>query len=131
MLCQQCDKKASVRCCSTILLCGFHFTQHFALKKNHQPEQLLFRLDPNDQSILITKLINRISTLKDLKVKIMSYTKSLIKNIECFQSTLINEINKAIQNYQTIFNTQDFPNLYEPEKILETQMLVNNSVLKP
>ena len=105
MLCQLCTQKATVRCCSATLLCDYHSSQHLALSNNHHPQQLLLRLDPINQSILNTELQYRISALKNLKSKLKSYTKSLIKNIESLQSLLIDEINKKIQNYQKIFST--------------------------
>ena len=123
MICQICPKKATVLCCSTNL-CGSHFTQHFALRMTHQPQQLLFKLPPADQSILNIQLQNRISALKNLKSKLNSYSNSLIQRIENLQSALINEINKTISSYQEILQTQYFEDLKIPEKILETQMKV-------
>ena len=109
-----------------MLFCVNHFIQHFTLKKDHNPQQLLFRLDPTDQSALNKKLKTSISALKELKRKLSSYTKSIIKQILNLQSSAINELNKLINNYQTIFITQEFIDLDEPKKILKTEIIIKD-----
>ena len=100
--------------------------QHFALKKVYNPQQLFFRFDPEDQSALNSKLKKRISALKKLKVKIKYSTKSIIKTILNLHSSAIKELNILVNNYQKIFNTQEFYDINEPEKILKTEMRVKD-----
>ena len=124
MLCNKCSQKATVRCCSTQLYCEVHFGQHFISKPNHKPEQLVFKLSPIDQSILKIELQTRISTLKNLRYKIISDTNSIIINLESLQSKFITEISSNIKNYEEILSNQEFSSLIEVEKILETEMIV-------
>lgn len=126
MLCQQCSQKTTIQCCSTILLCAHHYTEHFAHETNHKPQQLLSALDPIDQSILNSELQNRISSLEKMIEKTATYTKSLKCSIKSLRLALTNKINKMIQNYQKILNTQDFYYLDELKEILKTEMIVKD-----
>ena len=124
MFCQICRQKATYRCCSTILLCNFHFSQHFSPIENHHPEKLVFKLETSDQSMLNIELQNRISTLEKLKSKVRSYTKSLITNLIINQSELLNKIDQIIKEYQEIFTSYEFYDLKAPQEILTTEMIV-------
>ena len=133
MFCQQCNLKATYRCCSTILLCNLHYAQHFSTKINHQPQQLELRLDATDQEFLNIELQNRILTLKNLKGEVKTYTRSLIETIEDLQTDLLKTIDQTLQKYEEMFNNQEFTYINESENILETEMVlkeISSEVLK-
>ena len=130
MLCKDCNLKAAYRCCTNILLCGPHFAQHFLIRKNHEPQQLAFRFDPKDQPLLKARLQTRILTLIQLQDQIVSYTKSLIRQIESLQSIILKEINEKIQNYREMLSSEEFYYINETTNILEFEMVVKEISLK-
>ena len=124
MLCDICNQKATFSCCSNLPFCHVHIGQHLLIKTTHSPHQQTYRLDPLKQSILSSELSIRISNLKDTKSQIRLITRSLINTLETLQDNYLKDLNSAINRYEQLLITKDFPDLDEIEKILETQMKV-------
>lgn len=121
MSCNQCNQLANWRCCSSALLCTYHFGKHFTSEAIHTPEKL--RLP---DSALKSELSQRILKLKDLKSRIITSTNSLIKQLIDLQNSTLKDLYETIQIYQNKLNSQELLDSTTSNSILKTKMIVKD-----
>ena len=124
MFCLTCGKRAELVCCSNFYFCNPHLNQHLNIEGHHNPQRLLFKLDPFKQSTLNTELINRISILKQLKSSLISSTKSLLLTITSLQNSITAKINQEIKSYVNILYSKFSTNPENLDFILKTDIIV-------